>query len=363
MEHVENGNKDQLTVQETILEAAEAVFSRKGYAGTRISEIAKLAKVNQALVHYYYENKEKLYQAVLALLIGKWQVHVQSTQWIGDNPRQILRQFIHTHCAYHFRYPSLYKLAKWEELEGRDLFALPFFEIDVKEKIRAFIAWQRTGHLNPAVNVNTLLYLIWAMIQHFYSKSPEDLAYLLKSEGEPSKLQHEIAEQITEIVLNGAFKLHDEKASLLAVPPNEGSIPLSVWIPPTELPEYGEAAEAIRDHLSKYQDLKVTHLTGVQQLKEPPLHIRGAVLIVPSRYGEMPDWLLELLQEWTANPALITGLCVGVWVIGVEPPSLLLQKIIEEHINRLGGYTFPRTGGQLEHEYFKRFHILVRSMA
>jgi AcrR family transcriptional regulator len=47
-----------------ILNAARAVFIRKGTAGARMQEIAEEAGVNQALVHYYFRSKDQLAQAV-----------------------------------------------------------------------------------------------------------------------------------------------------------------------------------------------------------------------------------------------------------------------------------------------------------
>ena len=47
-----------------ILDAARAVFTRRGTAGARMQEIAAEAGVNQALLHYYYRSKERLSAAV-----------------------------------------------------------------------------------------------------------------------------------------------------------------------------------------------------------------------------------------------------------------------------------------------------------
>jgi AcrR family transcriptional regulator len=46
-----------------ILDAAHAVFVRRGTAGTRMQEIAAEARVNQALLHYYFRSKEQLARA------------------------------------------------------------------------------------------------------------------------------------------------------------------------------------------------------------------------------------------------------------------------------------------------------------
>ena len=52
------------TTEERILEAAKKVFHCKGYDGARMQEIADEAGVNKSLVHYYYRNKDNLFQAV-----------------------------------------------------------------------------------------------------------------------------------------------------------------------------------------------------------------------------------------------------------------------------------------------------------
>lgn len=48
-----------------ILEAAVAEFANEGIAGARTDAIARAAKVNKALLYYYFKDKEALYGAVL----------------------------------------------------------------------------------------------------------------------------------------------------------------------------------------------------------------------------------------------------------------------------------------------------------
>src|SRR5437763_16619698 len=49
--------------EKRILDAAHAVFIRRGTAGARMQEIAREAGVNQALLHYYFRSKEQLARA------------------------------------------------------------------------------------------------------------------------------------------------------------------------------------------------------------------------------------------------------------------------------------------------------------
>ena len=56
--------KETLNTEERILECAKSIFHTKGFEGARMHEIADAAGVNKALVHYYYRNKDTLFNAV-----------------------------------------------------------------------------------------------------------------------------------------------------------------------------------------------------------------------------------------------------------------------------------------------------------
>ena len=58
------------TTRETILDAAELLFARQGFAATTIKQIGAEARVNAALIYYYFDDKTALYRATLARLFG-----------------------------------------------------------------------------------------------------------------------------------------------------------------------------------------------------------------------------------------------------------------------------------------------------
>jgi AcrR family transcriptional regulator len=57
--------------EQRILDAARAVFIRRGTAGARMQEIAQEAGVNQALLHYYFRSKDRLAEAVFRQVAGR----------------------------------------------------------------------------------------------------------------------------------------------------------------------------------------------------------------------------------------------------------------------------------------------------
>lgn len=61
-----------------IIAAAEKLFSRKGFDGTSVRDIAEEAGVNIAMISYYFGSKEKLMQALFAERTGHIRLKVES---------------------------------------------------------------------------------------------------------------------------------------------------------------------------------------------------------------------------------------------------------------------------------------------
>ena len=58
-------SEEALQTRKRILDTAEKVFSRKGFDGARVDEIAEEAGVNKALIYYYFESKTALLEELV----------------------------------------------------------------------------------------------------------------------------------------------------------------------------------------------------------------------------------------------------------------------------------------------------------
>ena len=58
--------KKEENTEAQILLAAKNVFRAKGFSGARMQEIADEAKINKAMLHYYFRSKELLFQQVFS---------------------------------------------------------------------------------------------------------------------------------------------------------------------------------------------------------------------------------------------------------------------------------------------------------
>lgn len=60
----DTGQHPEQSMEERILEAAASLFIAQGFAKTTTGQVAECAGCNQALVHYYYRTKERLFERV-----------------------------------------------------------------------------------------------------------------------------------------------------------------------------------------------------------------------------------------------------------------------------------------------------------
>lgn len=88
--------KDPSLIYRQILEAATYEFADKGYAGARMDEIARRAKINKAMIYYHIGDKEALYATVLNATFGNIAaVMGESIDW-EKSPSENLGVYFHT---------------------------------------------------------------------------------------------------------------------------------------------------------------------------------------------------------------------------------------------------------------------------
>src|SRR5580658_1946254 len=83
-----------------ILKAAVAEFADYGIAGARTDAIARAARVNKALLYYYFKDKDALYEAVLDHVFGGLRARVMPVLDSKLPPRQKMLEYVGTYFDY-----------------------------------------------------------------------------------------------------------------------------------------------------------------------------------------------------------------------------------------------------------------------
>lgn len=345
------------SVQERILRAAEEAFANNSFPGTRISEIAVKAGVNQALIHYYFESKEKLYQEVLARLFRQWETFVGELNWEGKDAPAFIREYIKAHFELKCRMPNLYKIFHWETLEGGEMFgkyASSTWTQDFLDIARKLEGWKAAGMLRPEIDANVLLYLLFGMMNQFYFRKRDELAAVLESEGELEELQAEIAERMVDLTLHGV--LPQAGSGTTAKLREREGVRMTALLASSDLDAGKQDEEALRI-LERLRALPDADL----RIERPPtgraaLQEAGSVILVfvCTSFGEMPEWVRDWLRELEDDPSPVDGKHVAVWTNRDSPASEGLQRLLEDAFNRAGAYAVARIPGQSPDDYVRR---------
>lgn len=105
-----------------ILTAALEEFAHKGASGARTDEIARNARVNKALLYYYFKDKEGLYAAVLEHVFAHLSMQVIAVLDRTDlDPRQKLLLYVQAHFDFMGESPLFPRVLQREFMRiGRD---------------------------------------------------------------------------------------------------------------------------------------------------------------------------------------------------------------------------------------------------
>src|SRR5271157_3146513 len=83
-----------------ILQAAAQEFAEHGIGGARTDAIAREARVNKALLYYYFKDKDSLYEAVLDHVFSGLRARVMPVLESELPPRQKMLQYLGAYFDY-----------------------------------------------------------------------------------------------------------------------------------------------------------------------------------------------------------------------------------------------------------------------
>jgi TetR/AcrR family transcriptional regulator len=101
-----------------IAAAAEELFAERGYHGAAIRDIARKARVNGAMIHYYFGNKEGLYRAMLEGAASRVRTLLIETTGNSGPTTTRLASFVEAYAAYMLSQPNLARILYREMLTG-----------------------------------------------------------------------------------------------------------------------------------------------------------------------------------------------------------------------------------------------------
>ena len=181
-----------------LIETAERLFSKKGFDGTSVRDIAEEAGINVAMISYYFGSKEKLMEAIFEVKIGRVQMRVE--ELLKDStmsPIQKVYTLIEEHIERVLSSQQFYRIMICEQVSNSN----PSITEKVKKlKLRnieligeLIKEGQKRGDFKKKIDVllmqNTMIGTVWQVIiskehyRDFYNAvalSDEEYETLLK---------------------------------------------------------------------------------------------------------------------------------------------------------------------------------------
>lgn len=186
-----------------ILDAALEVFSRFGYRGTTVDQIAEAARMSKPNLLYYFKSKEEIYVALLQRTLKEWLAPLTGLDPEGD-PEAEIGHYIAAKIAMSRKSPEASRLFANEILAGAPHIAAVLsgdLKALVDRKAGTLDAWMRKGKL-AKVDPYHLIFMIWATTQHYADFEVQIRAILGPAIDTPDHFAT-AEETLTKVILEG----------------------------------------------------------------------------------------------------------------------------------------------------------------
>lgn len=101
-----------------ILKAALKEFSAHGYGGARMDSIAKAAKVNKAMIFYYFSSKEQLHRAVVKDIFDIIAPMFSRLVMSDPTPEEFIEQATAIYADLYTKHPFFVKMVAMELIQN-----------------------------------------------------------------------------------------------------------------------------------------------------------------------------------------------------------------------------------------------------
>lgn len=163
--------------RDKILDCAEELFARRGYAGIGLAEVAERVGLGKSSLFHHFRSKSQLYAAVVARILDRIETPLTAALAAGGTPVVRLERWVDALVDTLARHPTYARLLLRSLFEDDDLAGELPEEREANETIRRLVAalarllkeGMAAGAFRPASVPHTLQTLIGATVYHFAS--------------------------------------------------------------------------------------------------------------------------------------------------------------------------------------------------
>jgi AcrR family transcriptional regulator len=164
-----------LTSKEKVLKAAIKVFSKRGYDGASMREIAESARLTKPMIYYHFKNKKDLYLHLLETHIGTLHEGLFAVLQPGQDHTAVLGNIIDLYDETFHSNPEVFYLIQRETTgEGRfvELLTKKYFSSMQIRMAQFFREGIRQGSFRPSINPGLCSLSLIAILMFHFSQGP-----------------------------------------------------------------------------------------------------------------------------------------------------------------------------------------------
>jgi AcrR family transcriptional regulator len=197
--------------QGTILAAARDEFAEFGLGGARVDRIAERAGLNKRLIYYYFEDKEKLFQAVLEQAYRDIREQEMQLHLLDMEPVAAVRRLIEFTWDYYLAHPEFLTLLNSANLHRARHLAESRRAKELNSPLIDTLAGvlergRREGTFRGGVDP-VQLYVSIAGLSYFYLSNSHTLSAIFGRDLLAPKARSERLSHMTEVILG--YLLHN----------------------------------------------------------------------------------------------------------------------------------------------------------
>ncbi|MBW2735568.1 MAG: TetR/AcrR family transcriptional regulator [Deltaproteobacteria bacterium] len=203
---VEGGSSRQqntMITRQTILDAAEELFTSHGYADTALSEIAKRSGVTKSLIHHHFHSKAALWSEVRGRL---WAEHLSAQASVlhdrDSDPTRLLEGSIRAYFRFLQQRPHLVRMIGWTLLEDDP--SCKWVDVEFNQQlVEIFNEAQHAGKVRSDLDGACFIAQMLSMVVHYFECKPE-VAHMMTGDRH-AETDDTYLENMLRLVRHGAF--------------------------------------------------------------------------------------------------------------------------------------------------------------
>lgn len=157
--------------QMEILQVAEKLFAEDGFDGTSIRQIAKEAKVNIAMISYYFGSKEKLLETLIIHRTSGMKMQLENIYRDDLTPIEKVERLIDLYISRINKNKCMYQILHFELSNKKRIMDMQAFMNIKKENSELFrkiiVEGQEKGAFRKDVNIPLITPTIMGILVHF----------------------------------------------------------------------------------------------------------------------------------------------------------------------------------------------------